>query len=213
MFTTADDYIAFIQVWREALKRVAMPTLAYVLMNNHWHAVVWPREDGDLTRFFYWLTLTHACRWQRAHGTRGIGPVYQGRFKAIPIQGDEHLLTACVYVERNPARAGLVTDVREWRWSSAYGGCQEWALPLSPWPIQKPDGWIEIVNTPEPAARLGLVRACVSMSSPFGSEEWRKDVVRRLGWRTGVHRVGRPALWDEDGSPVILPVIAQSLPD
>jgi hypothetical protein len=48
----------------------------------------------------------------------GTGPLYQGRFKSFPVQQDEHLLTVCRYVERNPLRAGLVSRAEEWRWSS-----------------------------------------------------------------------------------------------
>ena len=40
-----------------------MRLLAYCVMPNHWHLVVWPRQDGDLSRFMNWLTLTHTQRW------------------------------------------------------------------------------------------------------------------------------------------------------
>jgi len=73
----------------------------------------------------------------------GTGHVYQGRFKAFPVQADQHLLTVCRYVERNPVRAGLVTDAATWRWSSLWwkehahsGG----GPTLSPWPIDRPTG-------------------------------------------------------------------------
>ena len=62
----------------------------YCLMPNHWHLLAWPREDGDLSRFVGWLTLTHTQRWHAHHRTAGTGHLYQGRFKSFPVQSDEH---------------------------------------------------------------------------------------------------------------------------
>ena len=83
--------------------------LAYCIMPNHWHLIVWPRQDGELSRFVGWLTLTHTQPRHAHRHTRGNGHVYQGRFNSFPVQCDEHFLTACRYVERNALRANLVT--------------------------------------------------------------------------------------------------------
>ena len=53
------------------------------LMPNHWHLVVWPRDDGDLSRFVGWLTLTHTQRWHAHRQSVGQGHLYQGRFKSF----------------------------------------------------------------------------------------------------------------------------------
>jgi putative transposase len=56
---------------------------------------------------------------RRYHGHyQSSGHVWQGRFKAFPIQQDEHLLTVLRYIERNPLRAGLVARAEDWLWSS-----------------------------------------------------------------------------------------------
>jgi putative transposase len=75
-------------------------------MPNHFHLVLWPRGDGDLSRWMQWLLTSHVRRYHRHYG--GSGHVWQGRFKAFPVQKDRHLLIALRYVERNPVRAGLV---------------------------------------------------------------------------------------------------------
>ena len=54
------------------------------------HLVVWPREDGELSRFAGWLTLTHTQRWHAYRQSAGSGHLFQGRFKSFPIQEDEH---------------------------------------------------------------------------------------------------------------------------
>jgi len=57
-----------------------MRLLAYCVMPNHWHLVVWPQHDGDLSRFMSWVTLTHTQRWHAYRQTVGTGHLYQGRF-------------------------------------------------------------------------------------------------------------------------------------
>ena len=59
--------------------------LTFCLMPNHWHLVLWPQADGDLSGFMHRLTMTHTMRWHHAHGTLGTGPLYQGRFKSFPV--------------------------------------------------------------------------------------------------------------------------------
>jgi REP element-mobilizing transposase RayT len=63
LFEASDDYRQFEQVLDEARARTGMRILAYCLMPNHWHLVLWPAADGTLSRFVTWLTLTHTQRW------------------------------------------------------------------------------------------------------------------------------------------------------
>src|SRR5258708_33837254 len=93
LFEKEADYEAFERVLLEAHQRTPTRILAYCVMPNHWHFVLWPKADGELTRFLRWLTHTHTMRWHAHHHTGGTGHLYQGRFKAFPVQSDEHLLT------------------------------------------------------------------------------------------------------------------------
>jgi REP element-mobilizing transposase RayT len=92
LFAKATDYEAFVRVLSEALDWVDIRLLAYCVIPNHWHLVVWPQRDGDLSEFMRWLTLTHTQRRHAKHHTQGTGPLYQGRFKAFPVAEDEHCL-------------------------------------------------------------------------------------------------------------------------
>jgi REP element-mobilizing transposase RayT len=94
--------------------------LAYCLMPNHWHMVVWPEKDGELTDFLRWLTNTHSMRWHAHYHTGGTGHIYQNRFKSFPVQTDNHLYSVLRYVERNASRANLVTRAESWRWGSLW---------------------------------------------------------------------------------------------
>ena len=86
LFSTPSDYRAFENLVIETKRRIPISLLAYCLMPNHWHLVLWPDRDGSLSTFMQLLTFTHAMRWNASRGISGAGAVYQGRFKAIPVQ-------------------------------------------------------------------------------------------------------------------------------
>ncbi|HUU22923.1 MAG TPA: transposase [Phycisphaerae bacterium] len=187
------DYELFEQVLEQAHQRVAMRTVAYCPMPNHWHLVLWPRADGDLSEFMRWLTVTHTQRWHAAAGTAGTGHVYQGRFKSFPVQSDVHCLRVCRYVERNALRAGLVPRAEDWRWGSLWrrqsGGAE--AL-LRPGPVGLPEDWLELVNQPLSQEELDALRLCANRGRPYGGPIWTKRTAARLGLASTLRRRGRP---------------------
>src|SRR5262245_8768182 len=91
LFQKYGDYEAFERVMAEALERHPIRLLSYCLMPNHWHFVLWPEREGQLTAFLRWLTHTHTQRWHAHYHTTGTGHLYQGRFKAFAIQEDDHV--------------------------------------------------------------------------------------------------------------------------
>ena len=97
LFEKDADYEAFERVLAEAMQEFPTRLLSYCLMPNHWHLVIWPRNDGELTDFLRWLTHTHVMRWHAHYGTSGTGHLYQGRFKAFPMETDEHFYTVLRY--------------------------------------------------------------------------------------------------------------------
>ena len=195
IFDKPEDYDAFGRVLEEAVDRTETRLLAYCVMPNHWHLVVWPREDGELSRFTGWLTLTHTQRWHAHRHSTGSGHVYQGRFKSFPVQDDEHFLTVCRYVERNALRADLVQRAEAWRWGSLYrwkhGKAKEKSL-LASWPLPRLAGWVEQVNTPQTEAELSSLRRSVSRGCPFGETSWCDQIVRRLRLQSTLRPQGRP---------------------
>ena len=83
IFEKDGDYEAFERILEEAIERYGTDVLAWCLMPNHWHMVVKPHEDGELSRFVGWLTLTHTQRWHAHYHNTGSGHLYQGRFKSF----------------------------------------------------------------------------------------------------------------------------------
>ena len=122
IFHTHEDYAAFDRTLHPAHQRHPLRILAYVLMPNHFHLVLWPSRghEQNLSLFMRWLQLTHTQRHHAFHHSAGTGHLYQGRFKSFPVQGDHHFLTACRYVERNALRANLVKRAELWPFSSLH---------------------------------------------------------------------------------------------
>lgn len=195
IFETDGDYGAFEEVLAEAVERTSTRLLAYCLMPNHWHLVVWPKQHGELSRFIGWLTLTHTQRWHAYRNSAGTGHLYQGRFKSFPIQEDEHFYTAVRYVERNAARANLVRRAEQWRWGSLarwLRGTKDDMQWLASWPLPRKASWIEHVNDPLTEQELLAVRRSVERASPLGDDTWSKRAVRQLGLETTLRPRGRP---------------------
>jgi putative transposase len=189
LFNDDGDYAAFERVLAQACERVAMRLMAYCVMPNHWHLVVWPRHDGDLSRFMNWLTLTHTQRWHQHRHSVGEGHVYQGRFKSFPVETSEYLLTVCRYVERNPVRAGLVERAEQWRWSSA--GTRG-SVPVHAWPMERQAEWLDWVNEGETHEQLHAVRRSVTKGQPFGSPMWVEQMVAQWNLDATLRERGRP---------------------
>jgi putative transposase len=195
LFEKPADYEAFERVIEEAVLRLPLRILAYTVMPNHWHFVVWPQTDTEVTEFFQWLTVTHTMRWHAHYRTGGTGHLYQGRFKTFPVQADEHLLTLLRYVERNPLRARLAERVDQWRWSSAWRrqhGDQEAKQLLSAWPLAQPRNWLEYVHQPQSEQELEALRRCVQRGTPFGDPQWTRSSAARLGLDFTLRPRGRP---------------------
>ncbi len=193
IFATEGDYAAFQRVLEEARHRVPMRLLAFCVMPNHFHLVLWPVGDEDLSETMRWLTVTHTQRWHARHQTAGTCPIYQGRFKSFPVEQDEHFFTVVRYVERNPLRAKLVSRAERWRWSSLWLACNERCdVTLDASPVPRPDCWIEHVQRPQTEGELAAVRESVTRGSPFGGDAWRQETAKRLGLQSTLRATHRP---------------------
>ena len=193
LFRTKADFVAFERTLSEAIEWTAIRIAAYTLMPNHWHLLVWPRSDRELSEVMHWLTLTHTQRWHAFHGTSGTGPLYQGRFKSFPVQTDEHFLTVARYVERNARRAKLVRVAEDWRWSSLWQRqSHDATVPLCEWPVPRPRNWVRYVNQAETPHDLEGLRRSVKRGCPFGTERWQVRTAKQLGLESTLRPRGRP---------------------
>lgn len=155
-----DDYTAFEDLLGYARELITMRIVAYCLMVNHWHLLLWPHEDGDVSRFLHWLSGTHASRYRRRTKTVREGAVYQSRFRAVGVSDSLHFLRVCRYIERNPVEAQLVNRAEDWQWSSArQRSCVDVAFPMDDGPMPLPADWLAIVNAERDLVAGDLVLA------------------------------------------------------
>jgi putative transposase len=193
VFHKDDDYGAFLKLLNQANDRVSMRLLAFCLMPNHFHLVAWPRNDGDLSKWMQWLMTSHVRRYHRHYETSGH--VWQGRFKAFPIQSDDHLLTVMRYVERNPVRAKTipVRKAQNWNWSSVGTPSKDFeSVKLHGGPVKRQKNWLDWVNRPLSEAELGSVQESLQRGRPFGSERWQARTAKKLGLESTMRSRGRP---------------------
>lgn len=118
IFLDDADRTSFMKLMVRAVNEWAWKCHAYCLMRNHYHLII-ETELGRLSRGFHQLNGAHAQRFNRRH--KRVGHLFQDRFHARVIRGEEHLAAACAYVWNNPVRLGLCVEAHEWEWSGELG--------------------------------------------------------------------------------------------
>ncbi|OGZ09740.1 MAG: hypothetical protein A3D65_05440 [Candidatus Lloydbacteria bacterium RIFCSPHIGHO2_02_FULL_50_13] len=195
IFDTADDYSLFERLLREAKELTDMRILAYVLMPNHWHLVLYPKKDGDLGVFMHRLTNAHTRHVHTRTKTIGSGHLYQGRYKSFIVDSDNYLLALIKYVERNPVRAKLVRRCEDWQWGSAFrriNGSQKQVGLLDQSPTPFPHGYTHWINTPDNENDLLVLRSSVNKGVPYGRERWVDAMVSKYHMEATLRMAGRP---------------------
>ena len=122
------DRLRFLRIVERAVDFYTLRVLAYCLMGNHYHLILeTPRANVSAAMQYINGRFAQASNRRYAQS----GHLFGERFRALIIQREMYLKRAVRYVVRNPVRAGLVTTVEEWRWSS-YAATAGFA-PLPEW--------------------------------------------------------------------------------
>ena len=184
------DRAAHLDVIAQAKDHFDAEVLAYCLMGNHYHLVVRTRQ-ANLSRLMRQLNWVYTQLFNRRHGL--VGHLFQGRFKAILVDGDSDLLAQCRDVERNPVAAGLVTRASDWPWSSCRAHLGLAAAP--PWlDVTWLDGFLlqrSATTTFDMAAAAACYAALVDMAMPDESSIWQQGLRQQvyLGDAASVERM------------------------
>lgn len=115
IFKDDEDRKTFLDILHKVNKRYNWLCHAYCLMNNHYHLII-ETPDGNLSKGMRQLNGVYTQSFNKRHDR--VGHIFQGRYKAILIQKESHLLEVCRYVVLNPVRAKTVQYIEEWEWSS-----------------------------------------------------------------------------------------------
>jgi len=196
MFEKDEDYQVFEGILADSLKLVpGMRLLTYCLLPDHWHLVLWPRRDGELSDFTRRVAHTHTRRWHAQRRELGGGHLYQSRFKSFPVHKDEHLVAVCRFVEGNPVRSKLVDAAKDWRWGSLWRhtqGSEAEQSILSDWPVAAPRNYLSSVDRPFKPAELARLLLCLQRGQPYGPDAWIQKTAVKLGLESSLRPRGRP---------------------
>ncbi len=117
VFLGDQDYQYYLENLREWKKELGIKLYAWCLMTNHIHIIAEPKRDAMvLSTLMKRVNGRQAAYVNKLEGRSGS--LWEGRYKASPIQRSSYLLACCRYVELNPVRAGMVFHAEEYPWSS-----------------------------------------------------------------------------------------------
>ena len=195
MFRSTEDYQEFDRTLAQAVDRFESRLLAFCVLPKHWHLVLIPRKDGDLSRLMAWLMTTHSARWHTKPRRSGTGGLYERRFRSFPVQDDMMLLNIIHFVESHPLRASLVELLDDWPWSSLVRRSIERPLSgplLSSPPVPLPLDWSHRLSLAMSVEKLDEIKHCIQRSCPYGEAEWVQKTAARLNLESTLRPRGRP---------------------
>jgi REP element-mobilizing transposase RayT len=120
IFRCDDDRKMFLDLIGDFSERFEIDMFAYVLMDNHFHLLLRTRQ-ANLPKAMQWLGTTYTRKFNNRHDRSGH--LFQGRYKSILVENDQYLLHLSCYIHRNPIRAGIISRLADYPWSSylSYG--------------------------------------------------------------------------------------------
>lgn len=117
VFVSEEDHQYYLGNLAEWKTELHIKVYAWCLMTNHIHLVVEASEhESDISTLMKRVNGRQTAYTNRLE--RRSGSLWEGRFKASPIQRESYLLNCCRYVELNPVRAGMVDHANDYQWSS-----------------------------------------------------------------------------------------------
>lgn len=200
-FYHTDDYNNYLALLSEASTKHNVIVHAFVLMTNHVHLLMTPGCSNGLSltmqalgrRFVTYINKTY----------KRTGTLWEGRFKCSVIDSERYCLACYRYIDLNPSRADLVTDPVDYRWSSyphnAMGVTNSLLTPHHSYlqlgaTIQtRTARYRDLIAEVLDDDSVNKIRYGIKKGLPVGSERFKTDIEKHLGWRLGTGTVGRPA--------------------
>lgn len=202
VFRQTRDYDYYLSNLIEAKTDLEVRLYAYCLMTNHVHLIVSPGNNissiSDLMRIVAARQTRYVNKIEK-----GIGTLWDGRFKASLIESDAYLMACYRYVDLNPVRAAIVSTPQDYRWSSYRSHAalerQDWLdehaiyLELGSNRNKRGFAYEEFVASDISESELELIRSAVRRNQLTGRDRFRNDVAEHTGRRIESRGRGRPA--------------------
>lgn len=184
IFYTDHDRKSFIKILQEASELWNLRVAAYCLMDNHYHLLI-QTPDGDLSRGMRHINSVYTQRFNRRHEKEG--QLFRGRYKAVLVEADSHLLEVLRYIHRNPVKAGIVKSLKDYQWSSHQGylsRAKKWAwvhkgdllAMLAVSPARQKSAYLNFVAGEEPE-EIEKFYSLKNLPAIMGGESF-KDMIR-----------------------------------
>ncbi len=116
IFHEEEDYRKYLDILEENKRKYELRIYHYVLMDNHVHIIIKSPRGKNLSEGMKRQGVTYTRYYRKKY--KGIGHLFQDRFKSFIIQEGVYLLECGRYVELNPLRAGIVKSPEEYKWTS-----------------------------------------------------------------------------------------------
>lgn len=178
-----------------SLLRRSEPDPVFPLMDNHVHLLATPPEAGATGRMMQLLGRHYVGQFNGRH--RRTGTLWEGRYKACLVDGDDSLLRCTRYIDLNPVRARMTHDPTAFRWSSCASLCglRDDAL-LTPHPIQRAlgiAGYRTLLAEAISDEDLAAIRLYLQQQRAYGRDDFRAMVEAKTRRFAGVRPAHRPA--------------------
>ena len=194
VFFVDNDRLFYLRILKKYAKEKGLEILGYCLMRDHVHLIAIPSYRDSLASA---VGRTHFVYTQYINDLHHrSGHLWQNRFFSCPMD-EEHLWNGLRYVERNPARAHLVSNAWEYPWSSASVHCgaddKTGFVSLHAWTNTMDAGaWKRLLSTPQDDVELKALRKSTLTGRPLGGDSFVDKLEVLTGRRLRVRPVGRP---------------------
>lgn len=193
LFHKPADFRAFLLVLYETTCRIPMRILAYCIMRNHFHLLLWPYKGDDLPCFMQMLMNLHIGRYLRHYPPASPGHLYQGRYTNSIVETGSAVLRVAKYVEANALNANIVTRAEDYDWSSASPRAFDDDRPvLAEWPVSKPRDWLTLLNLRAATEEMRQIQHSAAHGAPYGSQSWVDKAIKQFNLEHTVRHPGRP---------------------
>jgi len=116
IFESEDDMVRIKEDIELSLSKSNCNLHAYVIMTNHLHLLITPKDKEQLAKFMQSMANRYVRYFNAKH--QRTGTIWEGRFKSCLVDSEHYLFTLYKYIEMNPIKAGMVKDIADYEWSS-----------------------------------------------------------------------------------------------
>jgi len=182
VFFCDEDYVAYIELLSEAIKKAGSEIWAWCLMPNHVHLVIVPSHEDGLRQSVAGAHRKYASRINARN--KWTGHLWQGRYGSV-VMDEAHLYHAFAYIALNPVRAGLVKRAQDWKWSSVHAhlaGRDDAITTVAP-AISRIENFANMLKEDYDLSRFEAIRKAEVTGRPIGDNAFIEGLEKQLNRR------------------------------